>query len=148
MRVPTVRFTLLRLMIGIALCAVSLAFLRVTTVIAAVAGPLVGSIREIRKGGSGLTGGMIGGTITWVGLGLLFLVWECYRHPASLITADGLGWLLIVFAVYTIGGAVIGLAEGIAFYFARYLATLSKVIRLRAGRIARANSYGSTTPTR
>jgi nitrate reductase gamma subunit len=98
------------------------------------------------QGVRGLTAATIGGVITWVGLGLIFLTWERYKQPAIrlTLTAEDIAWLMIAFGVYTIGGAAIGLAEGIAFYFVRYLLTLPKLIRLRAERSARANSYPST----
>ena len=138
------RISIRSLMIIIAICAAFLALVVRAPFIAILIGPLIASVLEVRKGGNGLIGGTIGGVITWVGLGLIFLTWEWYTHPVSRLTAEGTGWFLIVFGVYTIGGAVIGLAEGIAFYFVRYLVTLPKHIRLRAERSARANSYGST----
>jgi hypothetical protein len=132
----------------VAVCAVSMALLVQAAFIAIIIGPLIASVLEVRKGGNGLTAGMVGGTITWVGVGAFSLIWECYTHPAIQITADEIGWVLIVFAAYTIGGGVIGLAEAIASYFVRYLLTLPKRIRLRAERSAKANIYGSTTAAR
>jgi hypothetical protein len=124
----------------IAICAAFLALVMRAPFIAILIGPLIASVLEVRKGGNGLTGGTIGGVITWVGLGLIFLTWEWFTHPASRLTAVGTAWLLIVFGLYTVGGAVIGFAEGVAFYFVRYLVTLPRLIRLRAVRSARANS--------
>jgi hypothetical protein len=132
------------LMIIIAMCAAFLALVMRAPFIAILIGPLIASVLDVRKGGNGLTGGMIGGVITWVGLGFVFLAWEWYAHPLVRVTPAKTGWVLFVFATYTIGGAVIGLAEGIAFYFVRYLVTLPKLIHLRAERSARANRYGST----
>ena len=59
------------------------------------------------------------------------------------IAAEETACLLVAFALYTFAGAVVGLAEGVAFYFVRRLATLPELIRLRAERSARANLYGS-----
>jgi hypothetical protein len=146
MRVPWAPISIRRLMACIALWAASLAIVVQAPFIALIIVPLIGSLWEARRGGKGLIGGMIGGTIAWVCLGLILLIWEYYNHGAF-GSAANIHWLLIVFVVYTLGGAVIGLAEGIAFYFVRYLATLPKLILLRAERSARANSYGSTSPS-
>jgi hypothetical protein len=142
--VSCVHVSIRSLMIIIAMCAAFLALVVRAPFIAILIGPLIASVLEVRKGGNGLTGGTIGGAITWAGLGLIFLTSEWYTHPASRLTAEGTGWLLIAFGVYTISGAVIGLAEGIAFYFVRYLAILPELIQLRAERSARANIFGST----
>jgi hypothetical protein len=146
MGVSRVRISIRSLMIIIASCAAFLALVVRAPFIAILIGPLIASVLEVRNGGNGLIGGTIGGVITWVGLGLIFLTWERYKQPAIrlTVTAEDIAWLMIAFGVYTIGGAAIGLAEGIAFYFVRYVLTLPKLIRLRAERSARANSYPST----
>jgi hypothetical protein len=132
----------------VALCAVLLALVVQAPVIAILIGPLIASVLEVRKGGSGLTGGLIGGVITWVSLELFFLTREWYTHPAIRVKVEVIGWVLIALAGSTIVGAFIGLAEGVAFYFVRYLATLPKIFRLRAERSVRANSLGSPTAGR
>jgi hypothetical protein len=132
----------------VALCAVFLALVVQAPFIAILVGPLIASVLEVRKGGSGLTGGLIGGVITWVGLGLFFLMWEWYTDPFIRLTADVIVWVWIALAGYTISGVVIGLAEGVAFCYVRYLGTLPKILRLRAERSARANSVGSRTAGR
>ena len=124
------RISIRSLMIVIAICAAFLALVVRAPFIAILIGPLIASVLEVRKGGNGLIGGMIGGVITWVGLGLIFLTLN--GTPASQPSNGRRNrMVLIVFGVYTIGGAVIGLAEGIAFYFIGYLVTLPKHIRLR-----------------
>jgi hypothetical protein len=144
MRASYARFSIRLLMVIIAMCAALLALVVQAPFVAILIGPIVASAIELRKGGKGLVGGMIGGVITWVGLGLFFLTWKGLTHLAFNVTAEGAIWLMFVFAVYAVLGAVIGLAEGIAFYYARYLMTLPKLIRLRAERSARANRCGST----
>ena len=148
------RFTMQRLMIVIALCAASLAVLREAPIIAALfgivallIGPLIGSLWEIRKGGKGLTGGLIGGAITWGGIGLLLGLIETFkRHTRHEIShADEIILLLFLFVSYPLAGAVIGLVEGIAVCYLRYLATVPKSLRLRAERSARANAYRPTS---
>jgi hypothetical protein len=141
------RFTMRRLMIGIALCALSLAVLREVPIIAVLIGPLIGSLWEVRKGGKGLTGGLIGGAITWGGIGLVLGLIETFkrhtRHEIS--SSDEIILLLILFVSYPLAGAVIGLAEGIAVCYLRHLATMPRRLRLRAERSARANAYRPTS---
>ena len=55
-----------------------------------------------------------------------------------------ISFILIIFAFYAIVGASIGLAEGIAFWFVRYLTTLPRDLWLRAITSAKANNYRST----
>ncbi len=144
MPIPRVRFSIRSLMTIIALCAAFLALGVRAPFIAIIIGPLIASVLDVRKGGNGLIGGTIGGVITWVGLGLFFFAWHWYTHPAIRVTAEGAGWLLIGLVLYAVAGGLIGFAEGIAFYFVRYLVTLPKLVRQRAERSARANRYGST----
>lgn len=136
-----VRFTLRRLMTSIAVCAGALALLREAPVIALFLGPLIGSIWEVWRGKKGLIGGLVGGAITWACVGLVFLIVDRPGVPVHSITAEGIVFLVFAFVMHTIGGAAIGLVEGLAFWYLRYLATLPKQLRLRAERIARANSY-------
>jgi hypothetical protein len=63
-------------MIVVAFCAALLALVVQAPFIAILIGPIVASALQVRKGGKGLTGAMIGGMITWVGLGLFFLTWN------------------------------------------------------------------------
>jgi hypothetical protein len=139
MRVPRVRFTVRRLMTGIAVCAVSLAVLREAPMIAILIGPLIGSLWEMRRGGTGLTGSSIGGVIPMVGISLIGFI-EWYSRMTDRSLSDILLFIAIC-GLYTLGGAVFGLAEGMAIRYLRYLATLPRRLRLRAERSARANAY-------
>jgi hypothetical protein len=107
--------------------------------------PIVASAWEVRRGGNGLRSGMIGGTVVWLGFSCLGLLLELLRHPRAGVTSDDLDWLVIALPAMAVGGAIIGLLEGIAFYFICTLARLPKTIRMRAERSARSNFFGSLT---
>jgi len=89
---------------------------------------------------------MIGGTVVWLGFGFVCLLLEFFRQPRVSLTRDDLDWLVIAFLAYAVGGAVIGLLEGMIFYFIRILTRLPGTIGMRAKRSARSNLFGSPTP--
>ena len=130
------------MMTGIAVCAVSLAVLREVALFAIlIIGPLIGSLREVRKGGKGLIGGLIGGAITWGGFCLYCLIETyCMRRP-PLTIRDNLILAPVIFALMILGGASLGLVVGFFVWYLRYLAALPERLRLRAERSARANFY-------
>ncbi len=88
---------------------------------------------------------MIGGTVGWLGFCFFGLLLEFFRHPRVSLTRDNLDWLVIAFPASAVG-AVIGLLEGIVFYFIRILTRLPRTIGMRAERSARSNLFGSPTP--
>jgi hypothetical protein len=105
--------------------------------------PIAASAWEVRRGGNGLRSGMICGTVVWVQFSFFGLLLEFFRHPRASVTRDGLDWFVIALPASAVGGAVIGLLEGIAFYFIRVLTRLPGTIRTRAERSARSNLSGS-----
>jgi Na+/proline symporter len=144
MRAPCVRFSISSLMIIVAICAGLMALVVQGPYVAMLIGPIVASALEVRRGGKGLTAGMLWGAITWMGLGLLFLVWEWYTHPASRLAKEGSVRLVIVFAAWGMEGALIGLLVGLAFYFAEYLVTRPNRTRRRAEQSVGADCDSST----
>jgi hypothetical protein len=143
MRPGRVRFTLRGLMIGIAACAGSLFLLREAPIIPLYCGPIVGSLWQVKKGGNGLKGGAVGGVVTWVGLSLFYLVLDHPIHrPLPSMVAEVV-WIAAAIGTYAIGGALVGLAEGVALRFLFYLAGLPSRLHLRAQRSAQANRVGT-----
>jgi hypothetical protein len=132
-------------MTAIAACAVWLSVLRQVPMIAFIIGPIIGSVWGVKKGRKGIIGGVIGGMTTYLGIGVFFLITTYYRGPAIHTGPTEISFILIIFAFYAIEGASIGLAEGIAFCFVRYLTTLPRDLRLRADMSAKAKNYRSTS---
>jgi hypothetical protein len=141
MRLPRGRFTVRRVMVAIAICGVALAVVRQAPVVLILIGPLIGSLWDMSRGGKGLTGGLIGGAMTWGCLGLASLAALALQDSASINPPSDLAFLTLSLFLQTAGGAVVGLMLGVAAWFLRYLATLPRVLRQRAERSARANSY-------
>ena len=96
--------------------------------------PIVASAREVRRGGTGLESGMIVGAVVWPGFGFLSLLIEFLRGQRVAWMSDNLDWFVIAFPASAVGGAVIGLLEGIAYYFIRILTRLPRTMRMRAER--------------
>jgi hypothetical protein len=93
MRLPRVRFTMRRMAAVIAGCALYLAVLReaplVVIVFHLLGFPVAGSLLELRKGGKGLTGGLIGGTIGSLSVALGLAPWP-------IRTAISRNWILCI----------------------------------------------------
>ncbi len=130
-------------MIGIAGCAGFLFLLREAPIIPVVGGPIIGSLWQMKKGGNGLQGGAVGGAVTWVGLGLFFLLLDLPIHRPLPNLAAEVVWISAAFGTFAIGGALIGLAEGVALRYLCYLGRLPGRLRLRAKRSAEANLVGT-----
>src|SRR5206468_5774168 len=112
---------------------------------ALLAPPIAASAWEVRRGGNGLRGAMIGGTAVWLGFCFIGLLLGFFRQPRVSVTREDMDWLVIAFPASAVGGAVIGLLEGIGFYFIRILTRLPRTIRMRAERSASSNVLGSLT---
>lgn len=139
------RFTVGRLMAGIAVCGVAFAVLRQAPSVAMVTWilviPFVGSLWDIRRGGKGLRGALAAGAITWGSFGLAGIVSAAFRRPGTITNRHDLVYTVSLLCLQTIVGSVYGLVGGLAVCYLRYLATLPKSLRLRAERSAGANSY-------
>ena len=75
--------------------------------------PIAASAREVGRGGNGLRSG----AVVWPGFGFLSLLIEFLRDQRVAWMRDNLDWFVIAFPASAVGGAVIGLLEGIAYYF-------------------------------
>jgi hypothetical protein len=126
-------------MMGIAVCAVWIAVFREYPLIACAIGPVTGSVWEVKKGGWGFLGAVIGGMITYMLLGIFFLIEVASRGSVRQLEPKALGFVLIIYAFYAIGGVAIAFAGSMAYCWLRALTTLAEQFRLRAERTAEAN---------
>jgi hypothetical protein len=98
------------LMAAIAVCAVALTSLRYPLeTVAVYAGPLALSLCDVRRGGSGYIGGLVGGLITFWAMGIILLMGTSLNY--------GLGALASMttirdFVILTVAGAAIGNVVG------------------------------------
>jgi hypothetical protein len=107
--------------------------------------PIAAAAREVKRGGNGLRSAMIVGAIVWPGFGFVSLLVEFFRDPRIGWVRDNMDWFAVALAMSAVGGAAIGLLEGIAYCFIRALTRLPRTLRVRAERSANSNWNGSPT---
>jgi hypothetical protein len=104
------------IMVGVVWCALLFTFHRsmgiewLPALLLFTLGPLCGAIAQRCWGGRGIVGGVIGGTVSYIGFGVVMYLWA-YLDPQP-NTVDYLGPVvsLMILSSY---GAVVGLAAGI-----------------------------------
>src|SRR5262245_20571551 len=110
MRLPCVRSTLRQVMAGIAVSAIFLALLRETNGLIVLACPIAGAVLEIRKGGSGIFGGWVGGAFTALSPGIVLASWAYIEGRLPYV---GPAECLVLGLFAAAGGAVLGVIEGV-----------------------------------
>jgi hypothetical protein len=127
MRLRRVRFTMRRIMVAVAACAIVVALLRDETgtwLLFFVVGPVVGALAGRARGGPGLLGGgMIGGVAAFWAFGAFRYAWALYREPGRV---DNVGPVPI-FLILGCEGAFVGLVVG-AFIWGIRLSYRSRYI--------------------
>jgi hypothetical protein len=108
---------------GVAISGVFLAIVREAPLILFLIGPLIGSLWDMKKGGKGLTGGSIGGAISWGGFGLTSLITVAFQHPVDIRDFDFGLWTIVLLFI-TACGSIVGMALGVAVWCLSYLVTL------------------------
>lgn len=134
----------------IAVCAVASATLRFEFGSFILAAPLAGFLWDVKSGGRGFIGGLIGGVLTlWImGLGLLAITW--YNGGARSWKSVPASWeSLIVTGV----GATFAVAVGVLIWLmskippvVRYVVNISRKRRVPAKRSEAARSFARHAP--
>ena len=134
------RFKLRSMMAGIAVGAILLALVRISPILVVLLTPLIGSIWEMRKGGEGILGGAIAGTIMGLGGSLFVLYLIYFQSPQRLEQGGVIISSMILAELFALGGAVIGLIEGMAFRSLTRLAPLFRRSQLGSEQDEKANA--------
>jgi hypothetical protein len=115
-RVPWAPARIREIMVAVVWCALFFAFYRANgvewlpAVLILTLGPICGAIAQRCWGGRGILGGVIGGTVSFIGLGVAMYLWA-YLYPQP-NTVDYVGPVLTLMILSSYG-AVVGLAAGI-----------------------------------
>jgi hypothetical protein len=139
------RVTIAWLMAAVAVCAVALATLRDAVGIIIYAGPLAGFLWDVKRGGRGFMGSLVGGVMTFWSTGIVLLARTYYEgdpgSSRSVLTATN---FLILTGVGATFGIVVGAIVSLLTKVPKviwYFLNIPKSLRLRAKRSEAANSF-------